>query len=501
MKNSRKEQRSLSAAGGAAAATVLLLVLAWLAACGVSTGHNAELDAQLRAIIAEHGLTGDPSRGRDLPDIADPIPQLGLKLFFTKALSGDRDVACASCHHPMLGGGDALALSIGVGAEDPDLLGPGRTHPDGTAIPRNAPTTFNVALWDQVLFHDGRVESLGKTPGQNGADGLGICTPESSYLQVDPDAGDDLTMAQARFPVTSPDEMKGDSFELGHLNRTVRTSLAERIGSYGTAGGALPPNVWLTEFQTAFSRVAHAESLITEQTIFKAIAEYERSQVFANTPWRSYVEGDDRAISASARRGALLFFSPVAAGGANCASCHEGDLFSDEAFHVLAIPQIGPGKGDGPANDDDFGRFRATGDPVDLYAFRTPSLLNVEVTGPYGHDGAYATLEGIVRHHLNPARAVDAYDYSQLGPEIETANSHANTLKALSQLEQNRIGGQPSVANLDLTGIQVDDIISFLRTLTDPCVKDRACLQPWLPSGSDPDGLRLEAIGRNGRSL
>ena len=114
-----------------------------------------------------------------------------MKLFFTKALGGDKDSACVTCHHPLLGGGDGLALSIGVGAAEPDLLGPGRTHPAGYFnVPRNAPTTFNIGLWDQVLFFDGRVESLGKTAGMNGDDGLGIRTPDTHLGIADPNAGD-----------------------------------------------------------------------------------------------------------------------------------------------------------------------------------------------------------------------------------------------------------------------------------------------------------------------
>ena len=122
------------------------------------------LDAQLRAVIAEQGLTGDPSLGRDLPSIDEPMAQLGKKLFFTKALSGDKDVACATCHIPSLGGGDELSVSIGVGAVDPEWLGPGRAHPSGgPTVPRNAPTTFNIAMWDSVLFMDGRR----RKPGQD----------------------------------------------------------------------------------------------------------------------------------------------------------------------------------------------------------------------------------------------------------------------------------------------------------------------------------------------
>ena len=87
---------------------------------------NNALDDQLRTLIAAEGLTGDPSTGRDLPSINDPIAQLGMKLFFSKSLGGEFDSACVSCHHPVLGGADNMSLSHGVGAIDPDMLGIGR---------------------------------------------------------------------------------------------------------------------------------------------------------------------------------------------------------------------------------------------------------------------------------------------------------------------------------------------------------------------------------------
>ncbi len=158
-----------------------------LSACNNGSSSITVSDTELSKLVADAGLTGDPSTGRTLPAVTDDKVQLGKKLFFTKGLGGDDDSACVTCHHPSLGGGDDLSLSIGVGAETPDLLGPGRFHDmnavggefdGGPTVPRNAPTTFNIALWDQALFHDGRVESLGKTPGVNGDDGLGIRTPD-----------------------------------------------------------------------------------------------------------------------------------------------------------------------------------------------------------------------------------------------------------------------------------------------------------------------------------
>ena len=130
-----------------------------MAACDNSNPAATVSDAELLQLVAGAGLTGDPTTGRTLPAIDEPKAQLGKKLFFTKGLGGDDDSACVTCHHPMLGGGDDLSLPIGVGAVTPDLLGPGRAHDvnavggefdGGPTVPRNAPTTFNIALWDQA---------------------------------------------------------------------------------------------------------------------------------------------------------------------------------------------------------------------------------------------------------------------------------------------------------------------------------------------------------------
>ena len=225
--------------------------------------------------------------------------------------------------------------------------------------------------------------------------------------------------------------------------------------------------------------------------------------MFVNTPWKAYVEGDSNAINESAKRGAMMFFKSREDGGADCASCHSGDFFTDEQFHVTAVPQIGRGKGNnnGTLTNDDFGRFRETGDAADMYAFRTPGLINVEVTGPWGHAGAYTTLEAMVRHMLNPAQAIDNYDFSQLDPNIQAADMLTNTQFALTQLEQNRTADVANVLrDVEFTEDHVTDLVAFLNVLTDPCVKDRSCMAPWIPDASDanPDGLRLNAVDNNG---
>jgi cytochrome c peroxidase len=64
----------------------------------------------------------------------------------------------------------------------------------------------------------------------------------------------------------------------------------------------------------------------------------------------------------------------------------------------VAVAQFGPGKGDGLTGKDDFGRMRETGRPEDRYAFRTPALRNIELTAPYGHDGAFFDLREFIAH-------------------------------------------------------------------------------------------------------
>ena len=484
-----------------------------VSACG--GGDNNTLDNQVASSISTASITGDPTTGQTLPSITGAKAQLGMKLFFTKGLGGDKDSACVTCHHPKLGGGDDLSLPIGVQAVVPDWLGPGRIHSaaavaddgstgefdGGPTVPRNAPTTFNLALWKKVLFHDGRVEAL--TAG-------GIRTPDSAFSVADPDAGATLSEAQSRFPVTSPEEMRGFTFEFTgttpNSNAALRTALETRLQTTGTDEYSLVTNNWLAEFRNGFNDpTGTAAALITYPNIAEAIGEYEDSQVFINNSWKAYVDGDKSAISEDAKKGALLFFKSVANGGANCASCHSGDFYTDEGFHVVAMPQIGRGKGDGANLNDDFGRFRETGVPEDKYAFRTPTLLNVEETGPWGHAGSYTTLKAVVEHHINPQTAIDNFDFNQLEASVQAVDMKENTQLAMDTLAANRTNGliSPILEDVSLSDTQVDQLVEFLKTLTDPCVKDDVCISAWIPNAGDtnPDALRLNAVGPSGLPL
>ena len=259
--------------------------------------NTAKLDQDLKELIQQLNLTGTPNAKLEIASIDTPIAQLGMKLFYSKILGGEKDSACVSCHHPMLGGGDNLSLPIGTHAKDPDVLGNKRKLKKGfhLSVPRNAPSTFNVAFYNKTLFHDGRVQTI------NSQQSNGITTPDVIHKQEDPLGGENLVQAQARFPITSDAEMRGN-FMPGAGNQTLRRALAERLKQN-----------WLETFREGFSDPqGNSEDLITEQNISKAIGEYERSQVFINNPWHQYLEGDSKAISTSAKKGALLFFNTSA---------------------------------------------------------------------------------------------------------------------------------------------------------------------------------------------
>ncbi len=488
-------------------ASVLLASLNWPG--GAAHAETANADTDLHALIERYGLSGDPAQGLTIPAIESPAAQLGKRLFFSRSLSGNLDVACASCHHPLLGGSDSLSLPLGPGVTVPEQLGVTRRL-WGDAAPneaRNAPTTFNVALWQRYLFHDGRIGQLvggkDKTPSDvyssNAAlnKTVGITTPDVPFPRPDHWAGQNLVQAQARFPLVSVEEMRGEDFNSTANNGTYRSKLAARLGGYGPLAHLLPHTVtqfWVDEFRKVFKAPdAPASTLVTEQNISYLLSEYERSQLFVANPWNRYVQGDATAISPAAKQGALLFFRPPGEGGFGCTACHQGAFFTDEHFHNMLIPPIGPGKQ--PESlmraGNDKGRFLVTGEDSDLYRFRTPTLLNVEVSGPWGHNGAYTTLEGMVEHMLSPRRQALAYDSGQLQQHnIQTRNIPQQLAEVLAHEEH-----LPEQA---YTPADVQQLVAFLKTLTDPCVKDASCLQAWLPEDEQPDLLvfKLEDSGR-----
>jgi cytochrome c peroxidase len=446
-----------------------------LTACGGSD----ELDDELRLLASYHGLTGNPivNAGIQHSDLESPKAQLGKFLFFSKNLSGKGDVSCATCHHPFLGGDDDLPLSIGVDAIDEDSLGIERALSEGIVlVPRNAPTTFNSSLWRQKLFHDGRVERLNPIEELVSK----ISTPDEEFGDIDPLATD-LLQAQAGFPVTSEHEMRSNYLDRGS-NHALRLNLerkmieAVKLSTIEKDG----KGSWEGLFRNAYAdHVSSTAELVTFARIRDSLADYQRTQVFVDTPWKKYLEGQSSALNKSAKRGAILFFKSQKQGGADCVSCHSGDFFTDEGFHNIAMPQIGFGK---ELNGNDRGRYLRSGVLEDQYRFRTPSLINVTETAPYGHTGAYRDLKSTVEHHLSPATAIDRFDFENpdlLKLGILMDSSEKWTRRALDVYKRY---DDTARVRLRLSDEKIADLLEYLQHLTDECVTKESCLQKWVPN-------------------
>jgi len=226
-------------------------------------------------------------------------------------------------------------------------------------------------------------------------------------------------------------------------------------------------------FQAAYSEVPLDE--LGFQHAADAIAAFEiQAFTLYHTPWYSYLKGDDDAISDKAKEGALLFYDQ-----AGCVECHTGALFTDQEHHVLASPQVGPGKGE--MAPWDLGRARETGKAEDEFAFRTPPLHNVTHTGPWMHDGAFNTLEEVILHHLDPASSLRQYDpESQLPLELRSGyqDDEALTKNMLSNLDPRIVEAK------SITDEQVAELIAFLECLTDPAITYLDAVVPEnVPSG------------------
>ncbi|MFQ5398570.1 MAG: ScyD/ScyE family protein [Anaerolineae bacterium] len=452
----------------------------------------ADMDAALAAVIDQLDL--HPNPGLELREGDTPLARLGQALYFDPILSGDQNIACATCHHPALAMADGRVLPIGAGGTQLGpardflaqvTLGPeasvprrlaGETDPAsgmtivanpflGSFIPRNSPTVLNAALLP-AQFWDGRVESY--------ALGQPVTTQEEV---VNSFGLDDALAAQALFPLTSMHEMAGAT--LGELApQQIREELIARLK-------ATP--AYREQFQAIFG-----EDEITAVQIAAAIAAFERRFIFTNAPWDDYVEGSPNALTERQKRGALLFFGKLNP-DVNCAQCHSGDLFTDMQYYNLLVPQLGPGKGHGENGREDWGRGRVSFDRRDQYAFRTPSLRNVTLTVPYFHSGAYASLEAVIWHHANIWESAANYD-----PSAHLPPAYYSSVRPF-QPEKQGHSAAPALRNgLPLSRQDVADLTAFLRALTDPAAADLTEFIPdAVPSGLPLDPLPETAVADN----
>lgn len=305
--------------------------------------------------------------------------ELGRQLFFDKRLSADSSVSCASCHDPERAFADGKRVAEGIG---------------GRLGSRNSPTLLN-AMFNSGQFWDGRVESL---------------------------------EAQAKLPLTNPDEMGNQTFD----------QIIAKLK-------ALPE--YTKQFQEAFN------GPVTVDAVAKAIASYERTLVSGNSPLDRYQAGDFKALNDAARNGLILF-----RGKARCAVCHTfsqsfpfltdgnyrntGVSANFAEFDGLARRAMQVTREDSrdaldsltkQAGSFELGRFLVTTNSLDIGAYRTPSLRNVELTAPYFHDGSAATLEEVVRFYVKGGKANSFRDW-QLEPVSLSEEEQRDVVEFLKAL-------------------------------------------------------------------
>ncbi len=220
----------------------------------------------------------------------------------------------------------------------------------GKPLGRHAPTTFNQA-WSKNLFWDGRAPSLEE---------------------------------QAKGPIQAPAEMD--------LPLHVAVDRLKEVQGY----------------VAAFAKAYPGEG-ITEATIPKALATYERTIVTGDTPFDRWMRGDAKAMSDSAKRGFATF-----SGKANCAACHTGWNFTDDKFHDIGLAST------------DTGRMGITHDASDEHAFKTPSLREAAARAPYMHDGSLPTLGAVLGHYISGGQKRPS-----LAPLMKPARLDGNDLRDL----------------------------------------------------------------------
>lgn len=431
--------------GALAAAYVGAFALAGAAIAGGSQAENgaANLREIVRAEVAAQGV--EPLSAA--PEQSAAMVELGRLLFFDTELSGNRNISCATCHHPAFGAGDGLSVSFGSGGLG---LGSERLLGEGELIPRNAPEIFNRAdpLW-RSMFWDSRVEVV---------DGV-YHSPAGDQL---PEGFTSPLAIQAMFPVTSSEEMRGQAGDLdvdGNPNELAALDDSDFTGIWQRLMArilAIPDYAAL--FSEVYPDVPAGE--LTFQHAAEAIAAFEADAfTMTDSPWDQWLAGEESALSDQQIRGADLFF-----GAAGCSTCHSGTLLTDQAHHNIGTPQVGPGRG--ASRPLDFGRLLITNDPGDLFTFRTPPLRNVAVSGPWMHNGAFHSLEQAVRHHFGPELCwAPTFEFVSMEPEVEATLQRSPELRNVVMATLD-----PAMPTYRPSDRDIADLLAFLDSLTSPSV-------------------------------
>jgi cytochrome c peroxidase len=201
---------------------------------------------------------------------------------------------------------------------------------------------------------------------------------------------------QAKGPMANPLEM-GNTLE--QVVKTVR---------------AIPG------YRERFKKVFGTDELTIDH-VAQAIATFERCILSGNSAYDRFKAGDTKALSASAQNGMTIFFSNKA----RCDSCHDGINFTNGKFANIGIGMDRP--------NPDLGRYVLTKREEDKGAFKTPTLREIALTGPYMHDGSFKTLEEVVEHY-DKGGIKNPWLHQDVRPQMMTPQEKKDLVEFLKSL-------------------------------------------------------------------
>ena len=385
-----------------------------------SFAEGKSLEHFVKQAALNNGLT-NPSEMH--APYSDRLAKIGETFFNSKSMSLNGQMSCQTCHLDEFGSADGIPNAIGVGGEG---KGQSRVMGGGAVVPRNT-----LPLWGRgdpsfkTFFWDGKVDaSNGNTISQ-----FGDKLPTNDPLLV-----------SIHLPVVEIREMLAeDNFVGSRKTETVEDAneifskvVAQLISKHPFEAKELSIHQNKTIESLNFNDVA-----ISIKDFFR--------KKFAIKPYKfSNFVFHDSALNENEMQGATLFY-----GKGKCSLCHSGQFYSDFSFHSVPFPQLGSGKN---GFGVDYGRFNVTHDPDDLYKFRTPPLLNVSKTAPYGHSGSVASVEEAIALHFDPLRGLDL---DKMG-----TRSRVELFKRLAG------SSQPIHTIPTLSEQEIRNLLEFLNTLS-----------------------------------
>ncbi len=381
---------------------------------------------------------------------------LGKTLFWDEQLSSTRTVSCGTCHHAGNGGSDPRSKTQVARATNPGPDGQPGTADDVVGSPGvvlsnadgsyNASATFNLneqvtgrkansfvnAGYSNSLFWDGRAAEVLRDPITNE-----VVLTSGAALE-----------SQILGPPLSETEMAHTGRNWGDVAARMNVSIPLALSPSIPTGlrNWIDNRNYAQLFEEAFGTPE-----VTPARIALAIATYERTLFSDQTPMDRAAQQIE-PLTAQEQAGLQVFTGNV------CNLCHAGSLLAENEFHNIGVRPI----------NEDAGRFILTGSPDLLSSFRTPGLRNVELRGPFMHNGRFSTLEDVI-------------EFYNRGGDFDAPNINRNVIRPM-----------------ELSAADKASLLAFLkRPLTDPRVA--AELPPFDRPALYLESNRVPVISGTGR--